>query len=147
MPANSRGRVSLRWLARLGSAAFGNEHTKGSPRGRGGPGRCGKAPGGCYLFLHWVNPQTCARIRAGRRSLPLAPAGRGREESAGLGSPAVATGKPSASPSPGRRGLRSLQGGGEGRGAGSGEDTQTFRCGRNGNGCVEVEKSELLFLY
>ena len=49
----------------------------------------GRPLGGCYLFLHWVDPQTCARIMAARRSLPLAPAGRGREESAGLGSPAI----------------------------------------------------------
>lgn len=145
MPANSRrGRASLRWLA---PRLLGMSTPREALAGEADLAAAGRPLGGCYLFLHWVNPQMCARIRAAHRSLPLAPAGRGWEESAGLGSPAKATGEPWASPSPGHRGLRSLQGGGEGRGAGSGEDTQTFRCGRNGNGCVEMGKSELLFLY
>lgn len=72
-----------------GPAAFRNQQSEVSPRRRGGAGRWGTAPGGCYLFMCRVSPHTCARIAAARRSLALA--GRSAEEPSGLGTWAMST--------------------------------------------------------
>lgn len=75
-----------------GSAVVWNQHSEGSPHGRGSPGRCVSVPGGCYLFMSRVSPHTCARIPAARRNLSLAATRRGAEGPSGPRTRAMSTG-------------------------------------------------------